>query len=170
MIELRRADYEAIIAHARREAPRECCGLLAGHGSRVERVYEVPNRADAAAEFFAERGLYPEGKISGLRGPEVLTAERFFMDPEAQFRALRDMEARGLEHIGNYHSHPASPARPSRTDIELAAYWSHVYHLICSLADPEHPDLRAYRIVNGQVTEVPIRIIDEAESGSAVDR
>lgn len=156
MIRLPRPHYEAIVAHAQREAPRECCGLLAGRGDRVERVYQIANRADQAADLFAERDLMPRVGAD----PALLPTERYFMDPEELFRALRDIEAQALEHLANYHSHPATPARPSRTDIEFAAYWPQVYHLICSLADPERPDLRAFRIVDGQVTEVPIVVED----------
>ncbi len=156
MIRLPRPHYEAIVAHAQREAPRECCGLLAGRGDLVERVYQIANRADQAADLFAERDLMPRVGAD----PVLLPTERYFMDPEELFRALRDIEAQALVHLANYHSHPATPARPSRTDIEFAAYWPHVYHLICSLADPERPDLRAFRIVDGQVTEVPIVVED----------
>ncbi len=157
MIRLPRTCYEAIIEHARREAPFECCGLLAGKRDRVERVYPITNRADQAADLFAERGLMPRAGAD----PATLPAERYFMDPEELFRALREIEAQALDHLANYHSHPATPARPSRTDIEFAAYWPHVYHLICSLADPDQPDLRAFRIVDGQVTEIPIVVEDE---------
>lgn len=157
MIRLSRAHYDAIVAHARQEAPRECCGLLAGKGERVELVYPITNRADQAADLFAERDLLPRAGVD----PAALPTERYFMDPEELFQALRETEARALEHLANYHSHPATPARPSRTDIEFAAYWPHVYHLICSLADPDRPDLRAFRIVDGQVIEVPIVVEDE---------
>jgi proteasome lid subunit RPN8/RPN11 len=157
MIRLSRAHYEAIVAHARQEAPRECCGLLAGKGERVELVYPIANRADQAVDLFAERALLPRAGAD----PAALPTERYFMDPEELFRALREIEAQALEHLANYHSHPATPARPSRTDIEFAAYWPHVYHLICSLADPGRPDLRAFRIVDGEATEVPIMVEDE---------
>lgn len=156
MITVPRALYEAILAHAREEAPRECCGVLAGRDGRAERVYRITNRAGQAAELFAERGLLPRSGAD----PATLPVERYLMDPEELFRALRDIEAQGLEHLANYHSHPASPARPSRTDIEFGQYWPHVYHLICSLHDPGAPDLRAYRITDGTATEVPIRIED----------
>jgi proteasome lid subunit RPN8/RPN11 len=157
MIRLPRAHYEAILEHARQEAPKECCGLLAGKNDRVERVYRITNRADRAADLFAERGLMPQSGAD----PSTLPTERYVMDPEELFRALREIEATALDHVANYHSHPATPSWPSRTDIEFAAYWPHVAHLICSLADPSRPELRAFRILDGQVREVPIRIEDE---------
>jgi len=157
MIRLPRVHYEAILEHARTEAPKECCGLLAGKSGRVERVYRITNRADRAVDLFAERGLMPQSGAD----PSRLPNERYVMDPEELFRALREIEAAALDHLANYHSHPATPPWPSRTDVEFAAYWPHVAHLICSLVDPDQPTLRAFRIVNGQVCEVPIRVEEE---------
>ncbi|GBD20496.1 CysO-cysteine peptidase [bacterium HR28] len=160
MIRIPREQYEAIVAHARQEAPREACGLLAGHGDRIEKVYPVPNRAELAVEFFAERGLIPPGRDYRPDAPGAIAVERFFMDPEEQFRALRAIEAAGLEHLGSYHSHPATEAYPSRTDIELAAFWPNMLLMICSLADPARPVVRAFRVVDGRVQEEDI-VIEE---------
>ncbi len=160
MVLIPRAQYEAIIAHARREAPREACGLVAGHGERIERVYPVANRAELAVEFFAERGLIPPGRDYRPEAPGSIAVERFFMDPEEQFRVLREIEASGLEHLGSYHSHPATEAYPSRTDVELAAFWPGMLLMICSLADPARPVLRAFRVVDGQVQEEPVVVED----------
>ncbi|MDW7981243.1 MAG: M67 family metallopeptidase [Thermomicrobium sp.] len=160
MIRIPRDQYEAIVAHARQEAPREACGLLAGRGDRVERVYPVPNRAELAVEFFAERGLIPPGRDYRPDAPGAIAVERFFMDPEEQFRTLRAIETQGLEHLGSYHSHPATEAYPSRTDIELAAFWPNTLLVICSLAQPAHPVVRAFRVVDGEVREVPIVVED----------
>ncbi len=110
---------EAIIAHAKREAPNEVCGWLAGERNEVKLVYPVPNVAE---------------------DPHVV----FRMDPEVQLSTMREIRDLGLELTGTYHSHPRTPAVPSARDGGLAAYPEAV-HLIVSLAAPE-PEVRCYRI------------------------
>lgn len=119
MIKIPRGLLEAIIAHARREAPNEVCGWLAGEGDEVRRVYPVPN-------------------VAG--DPHV----GFRMDPEIQLSTMREIRDLGLELTGTYHSHPRTPAIPSVRDGGLAAYPEAV-HLILSLAAFE-PEVRCYRI------------------------
>ncbi len=160
MIRIPRTLYQAIVEHARAEAPREACGLIAGHGDRIERVYRVSNRAEEAVEFFAERGLIPPGRDYRPDAPGTIANERFFMDPEEQFRALREIESLGLEHLGSYHSHPATEAYPSRTDVEFAQLWPGTVLLICSLANPDQPVLRAFRVIGADVREETIRVED----------
>src|SRR5690606_29069832 len=84
----------AIIAHAGREAPRECCGLLIGREGLVENAWPAAN----------------------LREGEVA----FLVSPEDHFAAIRHARATGRLVIGAYHSHPRSPAVPSATDLEEA--------------------------------------------------
>lgn len=110
---------EEIVAHARREAPNEVCGWLAGKGNEVKSIYPVPN---AAAD-----------PRTGFR-----------MDPEVQLSTMREIDDLGLELTGTYHSHPRTPPFPSARDRELAAYPEAV-HLIVSLAAPE-PEIRCYRV------------------------
>jgi proteasome lid subunit RPN8/RPN11 len=93
-----------IIAHAHAQAPQEACGLLAGAGGRVRRTYRLPNVSDTP-----------------------LT--NFLADPEQQLRAFQDTERRGLEILAIFHSHPASPAYPSETDI-ARAYYPQARHVI----------------------------------------
>jgi proteasome lid subunit RPN8/RPN11 len=133
MIRLSRSFYDGIIDHARQDAPRECCGLLGGRGVEVERSYRITN---------TELGV-----------------TRYLMDAEEQFRAFRDLDERGLDLVGIYHSHPATQAYPSPTDTSLAYYPDAVY-LICSLQDPEQPVIRAFRIIDGEIEEIPIEIAD----------
>ena len=120
-----------IVAHARAECPLEACGLLGGQDGRVEKVYPLPN---------AER-----------------SPVRYLADPEAQFQAMMEIEERGWEIVAIYHSHPASPAYPSATDLEMAFY-PEALSLILSLADRERPTLRAFRIGEGQIEEVEVRV------------
>lgn len=110
---------EEIIAHAREGIPNEVCGWLAGKGERVERVYPVSN-------------------VAG--DPRV----QFEMDPEIQLSTMREIKASGLELTGTYHSHPNTPAFPSRRDLSLSLY-PESSHVIVSLMN-SHPDVRCYRI------------------------
>jgi proteasome lid subunit RPN8/RPN11 len=80
------------------------------------------------------------------------------MDPQEQLMALLDIEENGWDLGAIYHSHTRTRAYPSATDIGLAAY-PDVLQIIVSLADFEHPDIRAYRIHDGQVSEEEIRVM-----------
>ena len=119
MIEIPEDLLEAVIAHARRDAPNEVCGWLAGEGNEVKSVYPVPNAAE---------------------DPRT----RFRMDPEVQLSTMREVDELGLELTGTYHSHPCTSPFPSARDRELAAYPKAV-HLIVSLAASE-PEVRCYRV------------------------
>lgn len=137
--------YERILVHARASLPNEACGLLAGHADasgvrRVERSYPLAN-VDASPEHFS-------------------------MDPREQLAAVRDMRTRGLTPLGNWHSHPATPSRPSAEDIRLA-YDANASYLILSLAEDE-PVLRAFHVEGGQVFEEPLTIKTRQEDNHAV--
>ena len=122
MIYLKKSDYEKIVEHAKKNLPEEACGLLGGtkNGDEktVEKVYLLTNIDH--------------------------TNEHFSMDPKEQLVAVKDMRANGLELLGNWHSHPESPSRPSEEDKRLA-YDPTVNYLILSLMD-EEPVLRAFDI------------------------
>ena len=120
--------YEQLLAHAREDAPNECCGLVGGNDGVAKTVYRAHN-----------------AEASPLR---------YNLDPQDQFRIMSEMEERGEELSAIYHSHTASPAYPSQTDINLAAYPDALY-LIVSLADGER-DLRGFRIEDGEVTEIDL--------------
>jgi [CysO sulfur-carrier protein]-S-L-cysteine hydrolase len=120
---------DEIVAHARQEWPRECCGLIAGVNGEAKELRRVTN-TDPGTTFYN-------------------------MDPKELFRAYRDFDERGWDIHVIYHSHPVSVAFPSKTDISLAA-WPDAYYLICSLEDKENPSLRSFRIVDGAVTEVDV--------------
>lgn len=137
MLYITEADYEKICSHCVKELPNEACGLISGvrHGEDqyVEKVYLLTN-ADASREHF-------------------------FMDSREQFAAVKDMRAAGFELLGNFHSHPGTPSRPSKEDIRLA-YDSGLLYLILSLIDIEKPVLRAFYIDGEQkVTVEDVRII-----------
>jgi proteasome lid subunit RPN8/RPN11 len=114
-----------MIAHAREQAPRECCGLLIGKGEDVDRNVRTRNR-DARPT-------------------------RYLIDPEDHFAAIREARVDGREVIGAYHSHPASAPVPSATDLEEANSGSDFLYVIVSLMNEE---VRAYRFLDGSVVPV----------------
>lgn len=137
MVELPRAIYDQIIGHALEGWPNEICGLIAGNddGQAVS-IYRIRNSAETPRTFYD-------------------------MDPTEQFQAMVDMEDKGLQLYGIYHSHPHSQAYPSHTDRELAFYPDAIY-MICSLEDKENPVLRGFHIKNHeQVQEQDIRVVDQ---------
>ena len=122
MIKMKLSDYEKIVAHARAEAPIEACGLIAGEISGgdkiVKKVYILTNTDHAE--------------------------EHFTLDPKEQLMAVKDMRSEGITPLGNWHSHPVSPSRPSDEDKRLA-YDSSASYLILSLMDTE-PVLNSFHI------------------------
>jgi proteasome lid subunit RPN8/RPN11 len=120
------ADWDAMAAHAREEAPNECCGYLRARDGAVEEVFR---------SLSVRRSRYA-----------------YELDPHSLLRA-NELDEDGFD-VGVYHSHPRSPAEPSQTDINLAHY-PHWTYLIVSLRGPE-PEIRAWRIRDGRVEEEPI--------------
>lgn len=127
---IRRAVIDAIVEHARRERPLECCGLLIGSGEEV-----VESRA-----------------AGNLKKSE----SAYLVDPRDHFAAIRRARANGLTVVGAYHSHPRSPAVPSPTDVREAND-PHFVHVIVSLASAE-PQIAAFRIEAGGAIELPLAI------------
>lgn len=126
MIHLKKTEYLLMLSHARACLPEEACGLLAGHSrgeeAWVEKVYLLEN-ADHSPTHFT-------------------------IAPEEQLQAILDMRAHSLSPLGNWHSHPETPCRPSAEDIRLALDPTASY-LILSLSESE-PVLRSFRIRDGQ--------------------
>jgi proteasome lid subunit RPN8/RPN11 len=122
---------DAIVEQARTEHPNEACGVLAGTDGAATRIFRMTN---------AERS------------PVI-----YRIDPKEQFRVFKEIEDAGLDLVAIYHSHTRSPAYPSNTDVAQAYYPEAVY-LIVSLANPDAPDLRGFRITDGKVTEAPLEI------------
>ncbi len=129
-----------IVEQARTEAPAEACGLIAGLHGRATRLYRLPN---------VDPSIY-----------------RYNVEPRAQLKAIQEMDEHGWDLLAIYHSHTHTPAYPSPTDIGLAFY-PDVYYAIITLQDAENPEIRAFRIVDGRVQEVPVYIASQDdESGS----
>jgi len=126
MLALPQRFIEEMIAHAQEEAPNECCGIIAGENARATKLFRAKN---------AEGSPY-----------------RYSVDPKDLFRIHRECEDSGWEFLAIYHSHTASEAYPSPTDVRLA-FWPEAYYVLVSLEKPEAPAVRAFRIVEGEVTE-----------------
>jgi proteasome lid subunit RPN8/RPN11 len=118
-----------LIEHARSEFPNEACGLLAARNGTAVRFYPIKN-AEASPVTYR-------------------------MDPQEQLRAMLEMDDQDWDLGAIYHSHTRTRAYPSQTDLSLAFYPDSLY-IIVSLADAEAPEVRAYRIVDGSVTEESI--------------
>ncbi len=125
---------EAMVAHARADHPDEACGIIAG----------------------------PEGSDRPMRFVPMINAERsptfYRFDSGEQLRLWREMEAADEAPIVVYHSHTATEAYPSRTDISFASE-PNAHYVLVSTRDPEQHELRSYRIVEGVVTEEPVKIL-----------
>jgi thiamine biosynthesis protein ThiS len=125
---------EAMILHGRQGLPNESCGLIAGEVRGEEKTV---------------RAVY------GLTNTDR-SAEHFSMDPTEQFRVIKDIRNRGWVLLGNFHSHPATPARPSAEDIRLAFDPSLCYVIISFQRDP--PELKSFLIRQGQAEEEAISV------------
>jgi [CysO sulfur-carrier protein]-S-L-cysteine hydrolase len=120
---------EAIVSHAMAEAPLECCGLLTGSGDVVTHHHRMRN---------------------------VLASRvRYAMDPRELFRFFKELRSANQKHLGIYHSHPASEAFPSETDVQESFYPDCAY-VIVSLKNTHSPEVRAFRIDNAAVQEFEI--------------
>lgn len=139
MLCLKRSDYEAMVAWAQGLAPLEACGLIAGTG-------------DDGGEQVVRRVFFCENTDA--------SSEHFTIDPAEQLRCLKEARANGWRMLGNWHSHPETPARPSREDIRLARDSSANY-LILSLAEPGHPALNAFRVEHdGFVSRTRLKLVE----------
>ncbi|MFF3569819.1 Mov34/MPN/PAD-1 family protein [Nocardia jiangxiensis] len=125
---------DAMVAHARADHPDEACGIIAG-----------PEGSDRPERFVA--------MINAERSP---TFYRF--DSGEQLRVWREMDDRDEEAVVVYHSHTGTEAYPSRTDISFASE-PNAHYVLISTRDPEQHELRSYRILEGEVTEEPVRIV-----------
>jgi proteasome lid subunit RPN8/RPN11 len=141
MLTISRALHDKIIAHARADHPDEACGVIAGPVGM-----DIPQRLVAM--------------INAERSP---TFYRF--DSLEQLKVWREMDDRDEEPVVIYHSHTATEAYPSRTDISYASEPG-AHYVLVSTRDPDQAEFRSYRIVDGLVTEEEARVIEEWDSVS----
>jgi proteasome lid subunit RPN8/RPN11 len=155
-----------MIAHARKLAPHECCGILSGMNQTVAESYRITNILANMSE--QELSRFEGAKLSDLQrlSPEERADIAFQMDAREMAMAQRDIRSKKRELLGFYHSHTYSPARPSQTDITIAMEFESYrtklnlpepLHLIVSLEHADSPDIRAYRIQDSQATEISIQ-------------
>ena len=137
IIRLDKDDFNELCEYARNHLPEEACGLIAGteeDGDRlIKKVYYLEN-VDHAVDHFT-------------------------LDPRQQMEAIKDMRSLGIKPLGNWHSHPESPSRPSAEDIKLA-YDSKASYMILSLMTNEAV-LNSFHIEEGQSIKEDLRIISE---------
>ena len=131
---LDRASWDRLVEHAWSDHPYEVCGLL---------------------------GVRPDGQLVHYPIPNAERSMTYYvMDPKALLQAMREIEDEGYG-LAIYHSHTHTEAYPSATDIRLAAYPDATY-LIITLQDRDAPDIRAFTIVDGEVTEKPVVVREPA--------
>lgn len=127
---LRKVQADQIIKHCLNESPDEACGILTGINGEVEKVFEMKNVEKSPI--------------------------RYNMDPQEQFSVLKEARKDGQEIVGIYHSHTASRAFPSKTDIELAFYPEAAY-VIVSLENKE-PYIKAFKIQDKEISEIELEV------------
>ena len=124
---------DELISQARQDAPNETCGYLLGTSSEdgdiVTENYEMEN-IDHSPEHFS-------------------------FNPKDQFAALKYARSKGLKILANWHSHPASPSRPSQEDIRLANDPT-IRYVILSLHEGVH--LNSFKIINGEIVDKEVHL------------
>ncbi len=143
MLTLDAAILDAIVAHARRDHPDEACGLVAGAigGDTPTRHIPMANAARSMTFYEFDSGEY--------------------------LRVYRELDDRDEEPVVIYHSHTATEAYPSRTDVSYAG-WPQAHYLLVSTRDPKVTEVRSFRIVDGVITEEPVRVINATVDSAAV--
>ena len=135
MIEISDEFVLEMIEHSRLENPNECCGILAGTGGKVTKLYRIQNSTPSPY--------------------------RYVMDPNEQLKAMKDADERSLNLMAFYHSHTHSPAYPSDTDVRMATEsgWVDFCYVLVSLEDSSKPDVRFFDVsADGNVNEEEVKI------------
>jgi len=129
-VKISREHIDEIVAHAREDAPNECCGIVAAQDGRAVKLFRARN--------------------------SFASPMRYQIDSQDQFRITQEIDRSGWDLGAIYHSHTRSPAYPSQTDVNEAKWWPGVLYVIVSLAGENAPDLRAFKIAGEQIEEVPL--------------
>lgn len=139
-LNLPRAMIDEMVRHATEDLPNECCGVITGDASGVaKKLYRTRN---AEASPF-----------------------RYSIDPRDLLKVERDMDDADLSMLVIYHSHVASDAYPSPTDVRLSQWqgsdppvelYPGAYYVLVSLKDRANPSVRAFRITGGEISEEPL--------------
>ena len=120
-----------VIAHARADAPNECCGMIASRNGEAVAVHRARNKAASPLRY----------EIDGME----------------QYKIQSAIDDAGLELGAIYHSHTRSAPEPSQTDINLAFYPEALYVIVG--LEHDEPDVRAWRIVDGQVLQASLEVV-----------
>jgi proteasome lid subunit RPN8/RPN11 len=130
---------DQMVQHARDDLPNECCGIISGRAGNAEKLYRTRN---AEASPF-----------------------RYSIDPRDLFQIEQENDESGRDVLVIYHSHVASDAYPSPTDVRLSQWpgkdgpvdiYPGAYYVLVSLKDRDNPVVRAFRIESGEITEEPL--------------
>ncbi len=125
---------DAIWAHARRDHPDEACGVVAG-----------PEGSDRPERFLP--------MLNAARSPTF-----YEFDSMDLLRLYREMDDRAEEPVVIYHSHTATEAYPSRTDVSYASEPG-AHYVLVSTRDPADLEFRSFRILEGAVTEEEVKVV-----------
>jgi [CysO sulfur-carrier protein]-S-L-cysteine hydrolase len=134
VLSIDRETYDAIVAHARRDHPDEACGIVAG-----------PAGSDRPARFVP--------MLNAARSPTF-----YEFDSADLLQLYKELDANDEEPVVVYHSHTATEAYPSRTDIAYASE-PNAHYVLVSTRDAEDTEFRSFRIVDGEVTEEPVEVV-----------
>jgi [CysO sulfur-carrier protein]-S-L-cysteine hydrolase len=133
----------AIVEHARRDHPDEACGIVAGLAGSDTPARHIPMRNAAQSMTFYE------------------------FDSMEYLRLWRELDERDEEPVVIYHSHTATEAYPSRTDVSLAG-WPEAHYLLVSTREADITEVRSFRIADGTVTEETVQLINASVESMAV--
>jgi len=137
------AILDAIVEHARRDHPDEACGVVTGPAGSDTPTRHIPmDNVERSQTFY-----------------------RF--DPAEQLRVWREMDDRDEEPVVIYHSHTATEAYPSRTDVSFAGEPG-AHYLLVSTREQDVTEVRSFRILDGVVTEEPVKLVGVPADGDAV--
>jgi proteasome lid subunit RPN8/RPN11 len=121
---------EVMFSHCRAGSPNEACGILAGMGNEVSKIYPMDNSEKSPVSYL--------------------------MNSQEQFRVMKDIRENRLEMVAIFHSHPSSPPYPSPKDVSLAFYEDSAY-VIVGLTERE-PVIKAFSVRAGKVQEIEIMV------------
>lgn len=134
MLRIPRPVVDSMIAHARRVAPEEACGVLAGLDDLVSTAYEAENLLHSPVEYL--------------------------INPKDHLRIINKIFAEGLDDLAYYHSHPTSRAYPSATDVARVRL-GRSRLVILSLQNPDLPAVRSFFVEAGGMDEEPVQIVEQ---------
>lgn len=169
MLELTSEIHDAMVSHAKDGLPNEACGLFAATAEDATRQQPI---MDGDEVTYTEYDTQPIRVARFFPMKNAAASETIYrFDPEEYLRVIRETDTAGLEIIGVMHSHPATEAYPSPTDVAEASGFdpNGVWHFVLVSCRSVEPELRSYRIRNGEILEEEVRRLGPAGAGSGPD-